>query len=85
MRVIWATHCQTGKGDILFLSDSTTRPSDLLPVRPLKEASFSLHTNEDKLTTKQLGPPRPNVSIQQVFFKGGGILNPRIGTKENRG
>src|SRR4029434_7830307 len=49
-----------------------------------KEASFSLHTNEDKLTTKQLGPPRPNVSIQQVFYKGREILHLGIGTKENR-
>ena len=29
LRAIWATHCQTGKGEIFFLSDSTTRPSDL--------------------------------------------------------
>ena len=32
---------------------------------------FSRRTNEDKLTTKQLGLPRPNVSIQQVSTKGG--------------
>src|SRR4029434_3946374 len=28
-------------------------------------------TNKDTLTTKQLGLPRPNVSIQQVSTKGG--------------
>src|SRR4029434_6417535 len=32
---------------------------------------FSRRTNEDTLTTKQLGLPRPNVSIQQVSTKGG--------------
>src|SRR4029434_2798100 len=32
---------------------------------------FSRRTNEDKLTTKQIGLPRPNVSIQQVSTKGG--------------
>src|SRR4029434_8600615 len=32
---------------------------------------FSRRTNEDKLTTKQLRLPRPNVSIQQVSTKGG--------------
>ena len=32
---------------------------------------FSQRTNEDKLTTKQLGLPRPNVSIHQVSSKGG--------------
>src|SRR4029434_611000 len=32
---------------------------------------FSWRANEDKLTTKQLGLPRPNVSIQQVSTKGG--------------
>ena len=31
----------------------------------------SRRTNEDKLTTKHLGLPRPNVSIQQVSTKGG--------------
>src|SRR4029434_11272872 len=36
----------------------------------LKETPFSWRTNEDKLTTNQLGPPRPNVSIQQVSTKG---------------
>ena len=47
-------------------------------IRPLEEAPFSRRTNKDKLTTKQLGPPRPNVSIQQVSTKGGGILHLRI-------
>ena len=51
----------------------------------LKETPFGWRTNEDKLTTKQPGFPRPNVSIQQVFYKGGEVLHPRIGTKENRG
>ena len=32
---------------------------------------FSRRTHEDKLTIKQLGLPRPNVSIQQVSTKGG--------------
>src|SRR4029434_7771077 len=32
---------------------------------------FNQRTNEDKLTTKQLGLPRPNVSIEQVYTKGG--------------
>ena len=32
---------------------------------------FSRRTNEDKLRTKQLALPRPNVSIQQVSTKGG--------------
>src|SRR4029434_3906977 len=41
-------------------------------------------TNDEKLETIQLGPPRPNVSIQQVFYKGGEIVHPRIGRKENR-
>ena len=36
-----------------------------------KKLLFSRRTNEDKLTTKQLGLPRPNVSIQQVSTKGG--------------
>ena len=40
-------------------------------IHSLKETPFSRRTNKDKLTTKQLGPPRPNVSIQQVFYKGG--------------
>src|SRR4029434_6115716 len=53
-------------------------------IRSLKETPFSRRTNEDKLT-KQLGFPRPNVSIQPVFYKGGEILHPRIGSKENRG
>ena len=37
----------------------------------LKETPFSWRTNDDKLTTNQLGPPRPNVSIQQVSTRGG--------------
>src|SRR4029434_162870 len=40
-------------------------------IRSLKETPFSRSTNVDKLTTKQLGLPRPNVSIQQVSTKGG--------------
>src|SRR4029434_3401291 len=32
---------------------------------------LSRRTNEDTLTTKQLGLPRPNLSIQQVSTKGG--------------
>src|SRR4029434_11152041 len=36
-----------------------------------KKLLFSRRTNEDKLTTKQLGLSRPNVSIQQVSTKGG--------------
>src|SRR4029434_2896768 len=36
-----------------------------------RNSFFSRRTNEDKLTTKQLGLPRPNVSIQQVSTKGG--------------
>src|SRR4029434_6928924 len=39
-------------------------------IRSLKETPFSQRTNEDTLTTKQLGLPRPNVSIQQVSTKG---------------
>src|SRR4029434_3429492 len=37
----------------------------------LKKTPFGWRTNEDKLTTKQLGLPRPNVSIRQVSTKGG--------------
>ncbi|KAK6325060.1 hypothetical protein J4Q44_G00044020 [Coregonus suidteri] len=37
----------------------------------LKEVPFCRRTNEDKLATKQLGPPRPNLIIQQVSTKGG--------------
>src|SRR4029434_4251211 len=36
-----------------------------------KKLLFSRRTNEDKLTTKQLGLSRPNVSIQQVSTQGG--------------
>src|SRR4029434_7838956 len=39
-------------------------------IRSLTKKLFSRRTNEDKLTTKQLGLPRPNVSIQ-VSTKGG--------------
>src|SRR4029434_7658412 len=41
-------------------------------IRSLKETLFSRRTNKDKLTTKQLGLPRPNVSIQQVSTNEGG-------------
>src|SRR4029434_2373572 len=54
-------------------------------IRSLTKLLFSRRTNEDKLTTKQLGLPRPNVYIQQVSTKGREILHPRIGTKENHG
>src|SRR4029434_9720614 len=40
-------------------------------IRSLIEPTLSRSTNEDKLTTKQLGIPRTNVSIQQVPTKGG--------------
>ena len=40
-------------------------------IRSSKETPFSWRTNEDKLTTTQVGLPRPNVSIQQVATKGG--------------
>src|SRR4029434_60260 len=36
-----------------------------------RNSLFSRRTNEDKLTTKQLGLPRPNVSLQHVSTKGG--------------
>ena len=39
-------------------------------IRYLTETQ-SRRTNEDKLTTKQLGLPRKNLSIQQVSTKGG--------------
>ena len=39
-------------------------------IRSLTETQTQ-RTIEDKLTTKQLGLPRPNVSIQQVSTKGG--------------
>ena len=48
----------------------------------VKETPFGRRTNDEKLATIQLGP---NVSIQQVFYKGGEILHPGIDTKENRG
>ena len=35
----------------------------------LKEVPFSRRSNEDKLATKQLGPPRPNLNIKQVSNK----------------
>ena len=44
----------------------------------LKETPFSWRTYQDKLTTKQLGPPRPYVSIQQVSTK-------RVGGSYTRG
>src|SRR4029434_9231311 len=47
--------------------------------------ALSRRTNEDKLTTKQLGLPRPNVSIQQVSTKGGKSYIQEFGTKETRG
>ena len=37
----------------------------------LKEVPFCRRTNQDKLATKQLAPPRPNLIIQQVSTKGG--------------
>src|SRR4029434_7402252 len=44
-------------------------------IRSLKETPFGRRTTK-KLATMQLGPPRPNVSVQQVFYKGGEILHP---------
>src|SRR4029434_2031785 len=41
-------------------------------IRSLKETLFSRRTNKDKLTKKQVGLPRPNVSIQQVSTNEGG-------------
>ena len=41
----------------------------------LKEVPFSRRSNEDKLATKQLGPPRPNLNIKQVSTKGGKSYN----------
>ena len=45
-------------------------------IRSLKETPFSRRTNEDKLTTKQLGPIR-EILPPRIFL--------RIGTKESRG
>ena len=42
----------------------------------LKEVPFSLRTNHDKWATKQLGPPRPNVNIQQISTKRGKSSTP---------
>ena len=39
----------------------------------LKEVLISRRSNEDKLATKQLGPPGPNVNIKQVSDGGGGV------------
>src|SRR4029434_1020779 len=44
---------------------------DGCPVQCNNSIGSLTETNEDKLTTKQLGLPRPNVSIQQVSTKGG--------------
>ena len=41
----------------------------------LKEVPFSYRHNEDTLATKQLGPPRPNLTIKQVSTKGGKSYN----------
>ena len=41
-------------------------------MQQLESLFESQRTNEDKLTTKHLGLPRPNVSIQQVSTKRGG-------------
>src|SRR4029434_7186601 len=40
-------------------------------IRSLKETPFSRRTNEDTLTAKHRGPPKPNGSSQQVSTKGG--------------
>lgn len=41
----------------------------------LKEVPFSRRSNQDKLATKELGPPRPNLNIKQVSTKGGKTYN----------
>ncbi|CAK6975901.1 interferon-induced protein 44-like [Scomber scombrus] len=41
----------------------------------LKEVPFSRRSNKDKLATKHLGPPRPNLNIKQVSTKGGKSYN----------
>ena len=48
-----------------------------------KKLLFSRCTNEDTLTTKQLGLPRPNVSIQQVSTKGGKSYIQELERKKN--
>lgn len=41
----------------------------------LKEIPFSRRSNQDKLSIKELGPPRPNLKIKQVSTKGGKSYN----------
>uniref|UniRef100_A0A1A7ZUV4 Si:ch211-240b21.2 n=1 Tax=Nothobranchius furzeri TaxID=105023 RepID=A0A1A7ZUV4_NOTFU len=44
----------------------------------LKEFPFIRRTNADKMTTKLLGPPRPNLNIKQAAVKGGKSYNRRF-------
>ncbi|XP_076831748.1 uncharacterized protein LOC143477109 isoform X3 [Brachyhypopomus gauderio] len=41
----------------------------------LREVPFCRRNNRDKLATKGLGPPRPNLNIKQVSTKGGKAYN----------
>ena len=52
-------------------SVATTRESFLRSnsIVSLKEIPFSRRSNEDKLATKQSGPPRSNLNIKQIFLQ----------------
>src|SRR4029434_2883931 len=64
------THTPTHEDRGIFCQDGSCSVQQLDSLFE-KKLLFSRRTNEDKLTTKPLGLPRPNVSIQQVSTKGG--------------